>query len=169
MNTKQLTLIVIGAVIVIGAIISIYIFRKGEPTAPVGLVGNVIHAPLLPGSEIPKEERIIVSGVSGGVSVENFYRGPLEMNDERDALIDRGEDYRLVYLASDGTFLLNIQKLPFEAARQHAEEGLLRTLGIAEEDACRLRVYAAVPRYVDESLAGQIFGLSFCGGGVQSN
>ncbi len=98
--------------------------------------------------------------------MRNFYANPVEINSERDAVIKVAPEYRMVYFAKDGAFLITIESLPFAEARAKAEADFIDNLRISKEDACRLTVAEAVPQDVDPSLAGLDFGLSFCRGGV---
>ena len=156
------------AIVVILAVTLIFVFgRKTEPAPgnepiPGGL-------PSVATTTIPQGELLVIGTPAGSVSVKNFYKNPVEVNSERDALIERTEQYDIVYLAGDSSFLITISRQPFDAARQAAEDDFLKTLQITKEEACRLNVALRVPRFVDENLAGKDFGLSFCPNSIQFN
>ncbi|RJQ28929.1 hypothetical protein C4571_02730 [Candidatus Parcubacteria bacterium] len=164
---KSIILISLALVLVLTTVLLFTFGRKSEPAPPKGPVTGGLPA-VSATSTIPQGENLAIGTPSGTVTVKNFYRDPVELNSERDALITRTGDYDIVYLAGDSSFLITISRLPFDAARQAAEGGFLRVLQIAKDEACKLRVALRVPRFVDEGLAGKDFGLSFCAGSVQS-
>lgn len=80
-------------------------------------------------------------------------------------VIEQNENFSIVYFTKDQSFLITILGSPAQQYRNAAEQELLNKLQIQETDACKLNVSLTVPASVNQSLAGQDYGLSFCPAG----
>ncbi len=160
------TVYIIGAIaliLVLGWLILRIVSRGGgEGEEPGGGLPPVVIGPRPATSTLPQEPTIQIPTPSGSVTVSNFYRNPVEVNSERDALIRKAEEYNILYFAADGSFLIRVAQAPFETSRRMGEEELIRILGIAREEACRLNVSVTVPVSIDAAYGGKVYDLSFC-------
>jgi len=109
-----------------------------------------------------ENNQITLPGKTGLVTTNNFYKTAVEITDRNDALITSNDDFQILYYPADNSFFITITNKPIESVRKKAETELLNRLGISTEDACRLKVSVGAPGWVDDNLAGQELGLSFC-------
>lgn len=84
--------------------------------------------------------------------------------DNNSLLMDETSDFDMIFsnYNNQNSFLISIKSSNIEEARKKAEKKLIEILKVEKEEICSLNVYVAVPKYVDENLAGQNLGLSFC-------
>lgn len=139
-----------------------------EPAAPTG--GLPPAQPLLnqpPAFSPPTQSQLDLATPRGTVTVNNFYLTAAEVSSNGDALVTTTAAYQIVYYRQDGSFLIHVLAMPFEASRQKAEAEFLEILGVSRADACRLEVTVGTSRDVDENRAGRMYGLSFCAFGVE--
>lgn len=74
--------------------------------------------------------------------------------------------YVISYFEDSGVFAVGIYKEPIAESRELAASFLMRKLNLSAEDLCTLNVQVTVPHWVNEFLAGQDLGFSFCPGSV---
>ncbi len=74
--------------------------------------------------------------------------------------------YLIVYVASDQSFTISLEKEPLSQTRLDAEAYLMQMLGISKRDMCLLRYSVLVPNDVSEIYSGKNLGFSFCPGAV---
>jgi len=148
------TLLFTFVVLVLGTIAYLYIVGNRETQSPQEITPQEVETP----AETPPAAKIIVGE---GIFVDNFktQASPLPGGDSK---ISDEENFEIIYFEKFDSFLISILKQPFETHRQLAEQEFLRRLGIVEVDACRLDVTISSPAFVDPSLGGRNFGLSFC-------
>lgn len=103
-------------------------------------------------------EKITISEVE----MDNFYKKGEKINPQNDILIEKKDNFQIVYLSQFNKFLISILSSPFETARKEAEVEFLTTLGITEEEACLLNVSITTPFFANPDYAGKDFPLSFC-------
>jgi hypothetical protein len=171
MNKK---VIVVGAIIivVIGTIVVLFLVRgnasnSGTPggvsttttgTLPITVVTST------PVTPAPTSSVITFGTAEGSVTTTNFYQNAaLITQDQQSVVIKNEADYSITYNVADSSFIISILSTPLEAARQEAEAAFLSSLGISQQDACKLTVYEAVPIGVSDEYPGESFPLSFCG------
>ena len=70
--------------------------------------------------------------------------------------------FSLSYYEPDDFFAVTLLSEPLDDARGQAEQAFLSRLGISETEACNLNVYVGVPITVNQYLAGENLGFSFC-------
>jgi hypothetical protein len=70
--------------------------------------------------------------------------------------------FAILYSTRDNSFSIAIEKKPISTYRDKASQYFLELFHVSELDACKLKVLVGVPAEVDQNLAGQNLGLSFC-------
>ena len=119
--------------------------------------------------------QVAVSSASGGsMMVHDFTKDPRVIVDPRNAghyhlaggagLDQVGAPYLIVYVASDQSFTISLEKEPLLQTRLDAEMYLMQMLGISKRDMCLLRYSVLVPNDVNEFYSGRNLGFSFCPG-----
>jgi hypothetical protein len=99
----------------------------------------------------------------GSVVTNNFYKSASYITqDQQTVVIGQTPMYDINYNVSDSSFIISILSLPFNTSQQAAEAAFLSSLGISQQDACKLKVYEGVPAYVSDQYIGESFPLSFC-------
>ncbi|MBI3572041.1 hypothetical protein HY091_00700 [Candidatus Kaiserbacteria bacterium] len=73
-------------------------------------------------------------------------------------------DYHIVYFSKDQSFTIALIKESIGTARLAAEQFLLATLGVSENDLCNLKYYVGTDIYTNSLYAGKNLGFSFCPG-----
>lgn len=158
--------IIIIAVIILGIIIY---FLFGHPSTSPPLPPNngfPIVEPLSP-PEIPSpdKETFIIPTLNGNITVNNFLRNATNYGDGVYEIIATGK-YAISYFAPHGSFQIGLLERPVSRAREEAENSFLEILGTTKEDACKLDVLVGMPYFVEPTLAGKDFNLSFCSDGI---
>lgn len=148
-------ILLIISIIVLLAVSKVF-FEKYHPTAKL--------------SESPQETtlsadngKIVISTDQGNVSVNNVFENPIAEFDG--VSFKETSGYQLLYFPDTQMFNITILNPDLQRTRDEAEANFLRTLGISEEDACKLNVNLQVFFQVSEKAAGKNFGLSFCPNG----
>lgn len=72
------------------------------------------------------------------------------------------ERHEAYYIASQDMITLSIIASPFDFSRLQAEQDLLQTLQISQQEACTMNVAITTPSFVNPENAGVIYRLSFC-------
>jgi hypothetical protein len=97
------------------------------------------------------------------VTMNNFYKtAAFVTQDGQTVAIQQTSTYSIAYNISDSSFVISILATPVDAARAAAETAFLSSLGISEQDACKLNVYEGVPASVSDQYVGKVLPLSFC-------
>lgn len=99
------------------------------------------------------------------IEVNNVYKNPVEIF-KSGVEFKKNSDYLIDYYSPDQLFVIVITNLNIGEARKRAEKDFLDTLGINQEQACKLNVQLGVPFNVNENAAGINYGLSFCPNGI---
>ncbi len=73
-------------------------------------------------------------------------------------------DFNIFYNSTDGSFTIALLKEPLGQVRIEAEQFLMTTLGITQDDMCRLNYYVGTTSNVNPLYSGQNLGFSFCPG-----
>ena len=108
----------------------------------------------------PENSKIIISSVE----MNNFIKTARVINKEGDMQVSStiASGYSIIYLSQFSEFLISINKSPFDQYRLQAENKFLVSLGINQQQACKLNVIITTPRFVNPGQAGQNYSLSFC-------
>lgn len=128
------------------------IYKQVLPTV------NPTPIPTIPVFITPVGDKINISGIT----VNDFRKTPVEVNDKNDTLIVDNEKFQIVYLAQFNKFLITILSSPFEQVRKEGELEFLKVLGISQEDACKLTVEVNTTQFANPDFSGTAFPLSFC-------
>lgn len=109
--------------------------------------------------EIPTEpDKVIV----GETETKNFYKSAQAINESGSAVVNKSQDYEIVYTPEFSQFNITVLGSPFTQARKAAEIKFIETLGINTETACKLNVVVSTPYFANPNESGQSYGLSFC-------
>ncbi len=138
-------------IIIILLVFSFYLANKPSPSAPSTTPTSTASTLAIP---IP----------GGNLPVNNITQNPVQTETDTVVFAQTGQ-YSIIYYPNEQTFSITINAQPVQAARDAAEAALLQKLGISQTQACSLTVSTYVPFDVDQNLAGQDYGLSFCSNG----
>jgi len=76
--------------------------------------------------------------------------------------------YSIVFFSEEGSVVIGLTREPLGEARRRAEEYLMETLGIGEEEMCVLNYYIGTTVHVNETYGSMgNLGFSFCPGAVK--
>lgn len=110
------------------------------------------------GKNVLSEKKIEISGVK----VADFINESANNEQPSFYTILRTSDFHLFYIPDQKLFYISITSYPFDEFRPLAEKQFLQSLGISQEEACKLDVDIATPMFANPDKAGEIYGLSFC-------
>ena len=126
-----------------------------------GLTNGTLPTPTAPPITIPVGDTITIGTSGGSVTMNNFYKSADYIDqDQRAVVVQQASTYNIVYYISNSGFTLTILGAPSQADRQMAEAAFLASLGISQQDACKLSVYENFPGNL--SIAPRQQNLSFC-------
>lgn len=121
--------------------------------------------------QVPNPAAVPISGPTltvpakgGSLPVSDFTKHPQQVLGDT-TVIQQSDNFGIVYFSKDQSFLITILAQPVQQNRDAAEQALLKQLQISQADACKLTVALTVPADVDQALAGNDYGLSFCPAG----
>lgn len=97
-----------------------------------------------------------------GIQTNDFFSSSIETNSSGDVLFKKTQNYQIAYLKEFNQFMIVIMASPFEEVRSEAEDEFLKTLGINQEQACKLNITVGFSRFAPSDIAGKNFPLSFC-------
>ena len=100
----------------------------------------------------------------GDVIINDITKHPVQQVPDN-VVIDRTNQFTIVYYPNEKTFSINVLANPLQQSRSAAEAALLKDLGIDQGQACKLTVTTFVPFDVDQNASGRDYGLSFCPSG----
>jgi len=126
--------------------------------------GTEIEKPEVPFIK-PETERFDIKTNAGVVSIVNVYKKSVGDGGFNGTIFKDNDLYFMAYYPSPEGFIISIRSANAEKIRMVAEKDFIETLKISKTDACKLNVSLSVPMSIDENLAGQDFGLSFCPNG----
>lgn len=110
----------------------------------------------------PEGDRFEVKTPSGSVSISNVYKKSIGDGGFNGVIFKNNAQYYIAYYPSPEGFIITINNKDIKRARLAAEADFIKTLNISKADACKLNINLMVPLDINESIAGQNFGLSFC-------
>jgi hypothetical protein len=168
MNSTRLILIGIGIALFLAIGIAATILLGGSDEPDPGPTSF----PMGSDTPIKQGENVTVYGEGGeSFSVRNFaHDGSTKEDPLNDGyyLIGQGDSvvrdfsFDITYIAQTSFFNVSLMQEPLGAARAKAEAYLAATLGLSNEDLCKLRYSVATPSFVSETYAGQDLRFSFC-------
>jgi hypothetical protein len=163
---KFLLILIVIIIIAVGAYV---IFARHSPSSvsnitanvpPSGTGGSLPVAQVYPNA--PTSSLLAIGTSQGTVEVNNFYTSNPPVTDGGVLVIKQTSEYWFTYDPLSGSFWIAVSGTPFSEVQQTAEQDFLATLGISEQDACKLDVSVGIPYDPNNSLSGQSFPLSFC-------
>lgn len=113
-------------------------------------------------------DQIVIKSSKGEVTVNNFFKSARDEG-SRSFSLKETSDYSIGYFQPDNSFQIALISAPLQSSREKAESALLDILGISKNDACKLLLHQGVPHFVDKTLSGRNYGLSFCPDGIAFN
>jgi hypothetical protein len=168
MNKLSKTILLAGAILIIGLIIFLlfkYFGRQAQPQTPETPT-TFSTFPVPPASD----EKMSVKTTDGEtVFLNNVYRQPVENLFQNGVIFKENSDYSMAFYPQDQSFIVTLLNSDIKTARNNAERDLLAALEIDEQVSCQLKVSVTVPYGVNADASGQEYGLSFCPGGKPFN
>lgn len=131
------------------------------PVSPTGATSS-ISSPSSPSANVPAGDAITIGTAHGSVTMKNFYKNAAIVSPGEGALIIDNAAYDVSYSAYDSSFAISLLQTPVMSSRAAASTAFLQSLGISEQDACKLKVTVEAPVSIDPQNAGIDLGLSFC-------
>jgi hypothetical protein len=153
--SKKKVFYFVGIAIVMGLFIFSLLLagNRSNPSQPVsGATGT--------------QATITIPTAQGDVPVRDITQHPAEQVQNTD-VIEKNDQYSITYFSNEKSFLINILAEPVQKNRDTAESAFLKDLGVDYGQACKLTVSTYVLFDVNQNLAGQDYGLSFCPSGKQ--
>ena len=130
------------------------------PSSSSGIVDSLISR--------VSNKLLIKTSDNKNIFVNNFYSLPSAtiIDEEKDVEIIAAQNYSIVFYAKDSSFNVALLGNNLIASRNEAETVLVKILGIAQVDTCRLTVSLGVPYFVSPDASGVNYNLSYCRNGV---
>jgi hypothetical protein len=107
-------------------------------------------------------DKFTIKTSKGDVDVQNIYKNSLGDLSQSGVAFEDNDEYYIAYYPEDQGFIIALESPNIQNARTDAEKDFLDTLGITQEQACKLKVSLTVPMSVNAKAAGGNYGLSFC-------
>jgi len=117
---------------------------------PIRYDDIIVETPTAP--SLSTDQQKIQDALSRGVAT----------NSQSDILLKDSPDYQIFYIINSDVFLISILNSNFFGIRVTAENDLWNLLGVSYTTLCELNVQITTPRYVNASLAGQVYPVSTC-------
>lgn len=77
------------------------------------------------------------------------------------------DEYHIVYFSEDKSFIISLVAEPIGQARRDAEQFLMQTLGLTQQQMCALKYEVLTTSSVNGQFAGDNLGFSFCPGATK--
>lgn len=165
MPLKKIFALLLFGVTLVGIILFILFQAKPieiPPGVPLPTPVPVRRPTIRPAPTIMISETPVKKINISGVLVNDFFRFAKEVNKSGDVLFVDTEKYQILYFPKYNKFLFSILSSPFVDIKKETEEDFLKTLGISQEDACRLPIEVTTPFFANPDYSGAIYTLSFC-------
>lgn len=111
---------------------------------------------------IPSGASFEIGTAKGSVVVNNFYKNATYIASDEAVIIEQSSTYAIVYNIPDSSFGILMFFVPSEPVRAAAESVFLTSLGVSEQDACKLSVHEMVSATVLPQYLADVWPLSFC-------
>lgn len=157
MLSKKGFFILISILFFLGLIFLLTSSKISKKPAQITPFPTPTKVPIIKISKTP-EGKLNISGVE----VNDFTKSPKYMDKIGDILFVDSKEYQILYMEKYNKFLLSILSSPFEEIRQKAELEFLKSLGIPQEEACKLDAEITTPSFANPEQSGKIYRLSFC-------
>ncbi len=161
---KRTTPIIIAIILIVSAA-AWYFLGKKETQSPAA------EPPAAPQTEstgginpagIPSGETLSLGTPKGTITVKNFYKNAVSIDEEIDVLLRTTAQYTISYSRVDSSFQIVVLAAPVAVNQKSAEADLLSLLGVNQSSACSLKISVIIPLPIDANLGGRIYPLSFC-------
>ena len=155
-------IIIIFAVIVFAGIAAWFVVSKtvSAQSAPADYLGQAQQ--IL--SNLPTSTTFAIGTANGSVEINNFYLWNPDVISGATVILEQTPNYAIVYDTLNSDFWLAITGTPFTTYQPMAEQEFLKVLEVSESAACNLNVTSGILYDASNTLSGQSFPLSFCGG-----
>ena len=181
---KRIVLIAIILIALAGLIaVGFYLLRPQPPA-------NIPNNPTFPSAGgqggVLSQTMTLTSRSGEPVTVQNFINNGVTERDTinssqyylagKNALCELESDcysgapsdtFDIVYFADEDAFAVGLTAEPLGEARRNAEQFLLKTLGVSQEELCTLDYFVTTNVDVSEQYAGADLGFSFCPGAMR--
>jgi len=186
---KRILLIIIPIILILGTLAGFFLFlytKSGEETPSPDVlfpVGDSIPE-VEKGSTKPKTMTLSLQ-TGSSVTSNNFIDNGVTIADEQnsstyylagslDYCTPSGtclegfpsEEFKVIYFSESQTFIVSLITEPLGQSRNKAEQFILRTLGVSQEEMCLLSYEVLVPSGINETYSGKNLGFSFCPGAI---
>ena len=169
----------IGSLLVIVLAVVILVFIRPGNNTPASVTSNGVNFPIagtrttttpLPAGSAPT--MTVVSKGGTGVVVNDFIHASSAVPDTANP----GQYYLtgsstggfiIKYTESGQSFIIALTEEPLGQTRANAEQSLMRTLGISQDQMCALNYYLGTDVYTSGFYGGKNLGFSFCPGATQ--
>ena len=155
-----------GVILFLGVVLAVVLLSKKPSIGPVALPVSPTPAivplstvtPTLSPSPSPLPARLAIRGVS----VRDFTKDPSGTLPNGAYLLERNDDFQIVYDPKTSLFSITILNANFVRTRARAEERFLTILEIGEDEVCPLSVEIATSSTINKAYAGLVFKFSKC-------
>lgn len=97
-----------------------------------------------------------------GVKINNISKVGKVIDTQGDMVFSDDKRYQIMYLPLYKIFYVTVLEAPFAQNRIPAENYFIKTLGISQDQSCRLTVYVEIPENIDPVKGGKKYNLSWC-------
>lgn len=165
-KSTKVILIIILISLVLAAVYFFFFRNQGQQPQPTP-TPTVPQFPSATTFAIPPQsaDRMSIPTSQGSIETDNIYKDPAHNPANNEVIFIDNQDYSISFEPKDKYFLIVIQSVDIQNAREKAENALLQKLVISKDQACKLNVSLYVPYFASAKNAGQDFGLSFCPNG----
>ncbi|MBX9906342.1 hypothetical protein K2X96_00410 [Patescibacteria group bacterium] len=180
--SNKIIFILIALVVVMALGLGVTLFMRNlqnpeEPTPSFEFPGGSTTPPTTSENTIPAADTMSIQNAENAtVSIRDFKKDPTVIADPNNAgqyIISGGIEpsyeknaFSIIYVPIDQSFTVTLLQEPLNESREKAEKELLEKLGIGQSELCALRYAVYVPRFVNDVLAGENLGFSFCPGAI---
>lgn len=97
-----------------------------------------------------------------GVKINDISKVGKVIDTQGDMVFSDDKRYQIMYLPLYKIFYVTVLEAPFAQNRIPAENYFIKTLGISQDQSCRLTVYVEIPENIDPVKGGKKYNLSWC-------
>lgn len=173
MNKKTILILLVAIFFLLVVALALFLVSKKKPAPNVtnssaaidnssssSTLSNTASAPF----SFPAQnaDKMILNTSSGNISVNNIYKNPTKNLSLNGVAFKDNPDYYMDFYPDSQGFTIIIYNPDFQTTRLKAEQDFVSTLGITDDQACKLRLAETTPVQINSQYGGKNFGLSFC-------
>jgi hypothetical protein len=144
------------------------LIRQDTLTRDYGMGGKPELFHRVVAGDASTQDRFVIHTPKGDVAVLDFRKHPaLITQDQTTVVIANTNDSDIEFYVPDSSFNIVVLTKPFPVVRKRAEALFLKSLGISQNDACKLSAREGTTIHIDPRYSGQNYGFSFCPGTQQ--